>query len=70
MLRIPRENQSLENFLLGAVAAVCFVLVAVVLRLGRASLQSIDLWEARLRERRSMRHWLMRRGWTARTRRF
>jgi len=59
----------LENFLLGAVAAICFVLVAAVLRLGRASLQSIDLWEERLRERQSMRRWLMRRALSAPRRR-
>jgi len=57
----------LEHFLLGAILAICFVLVAAMLRLAWQTLQSIDLWEVRLRERQSMRRWLMRRALRADT---
>jgi hypothetical protein len=59
----------LEQFLLGAVWAICFVLMAAMLWLARQTLQSIDLWEERLRERQSMRRWLRRRGLGAARRR-
>jgi hypothetical protein len=57
---VPSRNarlrgKVLEGFLLGIASTVCIALIAGLVLLGRATLQSIDAWEKRLRKPRASR---------------